>query len=152
MKKYFYYAGLTLFVASFAQAKDITHYREYSGNLIFGSKLVSIRLKVDTEVKDLMFGDPVLPDHGFIRKQVKIHVNEGNVGCDSTAESDSIDSNRVDLVTCSGLRIAMKNLNALLKDETSSSLVYLSSSDQSIGEMSLKLDEVIDDDGSDPRI
>jgi|GEM_PF-6953790 len=109
-------------------------YRIYDGMLSIGNSKIPIHLRVNDRVVEDRFGDPEIPNHGFIQKSISIQVYEGPLSCDA-----SVSLENGALKSCSGVGIRFGDAADLLSEKTVKALIYLASSGSPVGEVEFTL-------------
>ncbi len=117
--------------SAFAQGN---FYRIFDGNLHVGETAIPVSFKVNETIVEERFGDPEIPNHGFIRKSISIQMVEGRLSCDGLLGLES-----GEMRSCSGLVLRLQDPTDLLAGKTARGRVRLTSSDVHVGTLQLRL-------------
>ena len=117
--------------SAFAQGN---FYRIFEGSLVVGESSIPVSFKVNETIVEERLGDPEIPNHGFIRKSIAVHMVEGRLSCDGLLGLEN-----GEMRSCSGLILMLQDPMDLLAEKSVQGRVRLSSSEVPVGQLRLKL-------------
>ena len=138
---------LAFLFSSFSMAQTVAGkgYRVYSGSMIIGSASIPLKITVDPDLETVTFGDPEIPNHGFVNHQLKLDISEGTQVCSRDLLVNQGDGNlsQSNIDICSGLVLTVLHPEQLLSLAKVQANIALKSQDSVIAKVELKFDSIV---------